>query len=171
MHDRAAQTPHNICRRNRVRLRHSFLGRSCKCWSASSHRSHVSVLHFLWDVLYVCVECVHRHLQVGPSPAEPVRSAHPICGCTTIGCRHDDAPWSQVLAVALACAVVSAACFSNALDAEFVFDDNGAIVDNPDVVAPGELWSKVQDMVQHDYWGNDMGVSSHKSYRPLTILR
>lgn len=76
-----------------------------------------------------------------------------------------------MLAVALACAVLSAACFSNALDAEFVFDDNGAIVDNPDVVGPGDLWSKVQDMARHDYWGNDMSVSSHKSYRPLTILR
>jgi hypothetical protein len=51
-------------------------------------------------------------------------------------------------------------------DAEFVFDDNGAIVENPDVVGDGELWDKLGDMAAHDYWGNEMRVSSHKSYRP-----
>ena len=81
------------------------------------------------------------------------------------------AEWRVVAAVAVACGVASAACFSNALDAEFVFDDNGAIVENPDVVGPGALWDKVLEMATHDYWGNDMRVSSHKSYRPITILR
>jgi hypothetical protein len=88
-------------------------------------------------------------------------------------CRQDTqlrAPWWQVVVAAAACAGISVACFSNAFDAEFVFDDNGAIVENPDVVGDGELWDKLGDMAAHDYWGNEMRVSSHKSYRPLTVF-
>ena len=114
--------------------------------------------------------CVGRHDR-NVDPPSPEELVHTCGGRAIHSCRHVKASWTYVLAVALACAVLSAACFSNALDAEFVFDDNGAIVDNPDVVGPGDLWSKVQDMARHDYWGNDMSVSSHKSYRPLTILR
>jgi hypothetical protein len=92
-----------------------------------------------------------------------------------IGVEHDTnaeerAPWWQVLIVAAACGGVSALCYSNAFDADFVFDDTGAIVENPDVVGQGTLWEKLVDMTAHDYWGNDMRISSHKSYRPLTIL-
>ena len=84
--------------------------------------------------------------------------------------EEEHAPWWQVLIVAAACGGVSALCYSNAFDADFVFDDTGAIVENPDVVGQGTLWEKMVDMTAHDYWGNDMRISSHKSYRPLTIL-
>ena len=81
------------------------------------------------------------------------------------------APWRHVLLVAAACGSVSVLCFGNTLGAEFVFDDNGAIVENRDVVGRGgSLWDRARDMAQHDYWGNDMRVSSHKSFRPLTVL-
>jgi len=83
----------------------------------------------------------------------------------------DEAPWGQVVLIAAICSGASALCFSNAIEAEFVFDDNGAIVENPDVVEAGGLWNKMADMARHDYWGSDMRLSSHKSFRPLTILR
>ena len=104
-----------------------------------------------------------------PAPHAPAGTA----GAGGADSGHDEtrAPWLQVLAAAAACAGLSVACFSNAFDAEFVFDDNGAIVENPDVMGPGELWDKLRDMAAHDYWGSDMRVSSHKSYRPLTVLR
>ena len=84
---------------------------------------------------------------------------------------NDEAPWGQVVLIAAICSGASALCFSNAIEAEFVFDDNGAIVENPDVVEAGGLWNKMADMARHDYWGSDMRLSSHKSFRPLTILR
>ena len=41
------------------------------------------------------------------------------------------APWWQVVTVATVCGFVGVACYSNAFNADFVFDDNGAIVENP----------------------------------------
>jgi hypothetical protein len=103
----------------------------------------------------------------------PDAECTPVVGMCCRDCWDDTqqrAPWWQVVVAAAACAGISVACFSNAFDAEFVFDDNGAIVENPDVVGDGELWDKLRDMAAHDYWGNEMRVSSHKSYRPLTVF-
>ena len=57
----------------------------------------------------------------------------------------------------------------NSLNGQFVHDDVVAIVKNKDVWdctggITGGVWS-------HDYWGQDIAKNtSHKSYRPLTVL-
>lgn len=58
-------------------------------------------------------------------------------------------------------------CFGLSLGADFVFDDSKAIVTNVDVLRADislDLW-------HHDFWGGEMtSTTSHKSYRPLTVL-
>uniref|UniRef100_A0A670YMP9 dolichyl-phosphate-mannose--protein mannosyltransferase n=1 Tax=Pseudonaja textilis TaxID=8673 RepID=A0A670YMP9_PSETE len=58
-------------------------------------------------------------------------------------------------------------CFVNSYDGDFVFDDSEAIINNKDLRAEtplGDLW-------HHDFWGNKLNSNtSHKSYRPLTVL-
>ncbi|KAM9189888.1 protein O-mannosyl-transferase TMTC4 isoform 4-T5 [Dugong dugon] len=62
---------------------------------------------------------------------------------------------------------VSLMCFARSYDGEFVFDDSEAIVNNKDLQAEtplGDLW-------HHDFWGSKLSSNtSHKSYRPLTVL-
>ncbi|XP_058132439.1 protein O-mannosyl-transferase TMTC4 isoform X3 [Dasypus novemcinctus] len=62
---------------------------------------------------------------------------------------------------------VSLICFARSYDGEFVFDDSEAIVNNKDLQADtplGDLW-------HHDFWGSKLSSNtSHKSYRPLTVL-
>ncbi|KAK1341963.1 hypothetical protein QTO34_016715 [Cnephaeus nilssonii] len=62
---------------------------------------------------------------------------------------------------------VSLLCFARSYDGEFVFDDSEAIVNNKDLRAEtplGDLW-------HHDFWGSRLSSNtSHKSYRPLTVL-
>ncbi|XP_027632028.1 protein O-mannosyl-transferase TMTC4 isoform X2 [Tupaia chinensis] len=62
---------------------------------------------------------------------------------------------------------VSLVCFARSYDGDFVFDDSEAIVNNKDLQAEtplGDLW-------HHDFWGSRLSSnSSHKSYRPLTVL-
>eukprot|EP00937_MAST-01D_sp_MAST-1D-sp2_P000736 g736.t1 len=78
--------------------------------------------------------------------------------------------WIQDTGIAAA-AVLS---FSNSLHGDFTLDDDGSIVQNPDVTVPGDgvfndeslraLWA-------HDFWGKELSdPSSHKSWRPLTTL-
>ncbi|XP_059935780.1 protein O-mannosyl-transferase TMTC4 isoform X1 [Mesoplodon densirostris] len=61
----------------------------------------------------------------------------------------------------------SLVCFARSYDGDFVFDDSEAIVNNKDLRAEtplGDLW-------HHDFWGNRLSSNtSHKSYRPLTVL-
>lgn len=63
--------------------------------------------------------------------------------------------------------LVSLACFARSYDGDFVFDDSEAIVNNKDLQAEtplGDLW-------HHDFWGSRLSSNtSHKSYRPLTVL-
>ncbi|XP_037655782.1 protein O-mannosyl-transferase TMTC4 isoform X4 [Choloepus didactylus] len=63
--------------------------------------------------------------------------------------------------------LVSLVCFARSYDGEFVFDDSEAIVNNKDLQAEtplGDLW-------HHDFWGSKLSSNtSHKSYRPLTVL-
>ncbi|XP_060047798.1 protein O-mannosyl-transferase TMTC4 isoform X2 [Erinaceus europaeus] len=67
----------------------------------------------------------------------------------------------------LAVALVSLACFARSYDGDFVFDDSEAIVNNKDLRAEtplGDLW-------HHDFWGSRLSSNtSHKSYRPLTVV-
>ncbi|XP_028382248.1 protein O-mannosyl-transferase TMTC4 isoform X3 [Phyllostomus discolor] len=62
---------------------------------------------------------------------------------------------------------VSLICFARSYDGDFVFDDSEAIVNNKDLQAEtplGDLW-------YHDFWGSRLSSNtSHKSYRPLTVL-
>eukprot|EP00071_Canis_lupus_P012510 XP_005634116.1 transmembrane and TPR repeat-containing protein 4 isoform X3 [Canis lupus familiaris] len=62
---------------------------------------------------------------------------------------------------------VSLVCFARSYDGDFVFDDSEAIINNKDLRADtplGDLW-------HHDFWGSRLSSNtSHKSYRPLTVL-
>jgi protein O-mannosyl-transferase len=61
----------------------------------------------------------------------------------------------------------AAYCYHNSLDGRFVFDDKGALLKNKDVAAENP-WS---DLWKHDFWGTDiLSDSSHKSFRPLTVM-
>ncbi|NWY41423.1 TMTC4 protein, partial [Sylvia atricapilla] len=64
-------------------------------------------------------------------------------------------------------ALISFLCFANSYDGDFVFDDSEAIINNKDLRAEtplGDLW-------YHDFWGSKLSSNtSHKSYRPLTVL-
>jgi hypothetical protein len=63
---------------------------------------------------------------------------------------------------------VVALCYANALNGEFVLDDDGCIKDNKDVTDPNQ---PLEAIFQNDYWGqNVLNRGSHKSWRPLTIL-
>uniref|UniRef100_F7H5E9 Protein O-mannosyl-transferase TMTC4 n=1 Tax=Callithrix jacchus TaxID=9483 RepID=F7H5E9_CALJA len=63
--------------------------------------------------------------------------------------------------------LVAIVCFARSYDGDFVFDDSEAIVNNKDLQAEtplGDLW-------HHDFWGSRLSSNtSHKSYRPLTVL-
>ena len=55
----------------------------------------------------------------------------------------------------------------NSLPNQFVHDDIPAIVRNKDVQAQAPL----RNLFVDDYWGKPMAdLTSHKSYRPLTVL-
>ena len=63
--------------------------------------------------------------------------------------------------------LLSAGVYWNSLDGDFVHDDIVSVVRNPDV-RPGSSWT---NLWKNDYWGTAMASpSSHKSYRPLTVL-
>ena len=76
-----------------------------------------------------------------------------------------------VVLIGLLSAIVGAFCFANAAHGSFVFDDNQAVIKNPDVCSTSSLNETIWDMFRHDFWGMPMASSrSHKSYRPLTVL-
>uniref|UniRef100_M4AG21 dolichyl-phosphate-mannose--protein mannosyltransferase n=1 Tax=Xiphophorus maculatus TaxID=8083 RepID=M4AG21_XIPMA len=67
----------------------------------------------------------------------------------------------------VAVAVVALLCFINSYDGEFVFDDSEAIVNNKDLKPTTPL----SNIWRNDFWGSNLSSnSSHKSYRPLTVL-
>jgi hypothetical protein len=58
-------------------------------------------------------------------------------------------------------------CYFHSISGDFVFDDTEAIVNNNDVIGETNL----KDVFRNDFWGTKLvHNSSHKSYRPLTIL-
>ncbi|XP_071113753.1 protein O-mannosyl-transferase TMTC1-like [Haliotis cracherodii] len=64
-------------------------------------------------------------------------------------------------------AIVAGGCYLNSLNGDFVHDDIYAIKNNPDVNGQSE-WTEI---FTNDFWGRPMlDNSSHKSYRPLTVL-
>ncbi|CAI2354565.1 unnamed protein product [Caenorhabditis sp. 36 PRJEB53466] len=64
-------------------------------------------------------------------------------------------------------ACVAFGVYSNALTADFVYDDRPAILTNDDVIsASASSWRSL--LLTNDFWGNPIGLEgSHKSYRPL----
>ncbi|EMP29766.1 Transmembrane and TPR repeat-containing protein 4 [Chelonia mydas] len=70
--------------------------------------------------------------------------------------------WAKIIVGLMSCI-----CFANSYDGDFVFDDSEAIINNKDLRAEtplGDLW-------HHDFWGGKLSSNtSHKSYRPLTVL-
>ncbi|XP_061083229.1 protein O-mannosyl-transferase TMTC4 isoform X1 [Conger conger] len=58
-------------------------------------------------------------------------------------------------------------CFMNSYDGEFVFDDSEAIINNKDLKPETPL----NNIWRNDFWGSNLSSNtSHKSYRPLTVL-
>ncbi|CAL4126668.1 unnamed protein product, partial [Meganyctiphanes norvegica] len=76
----------------------------------------------------------------------------------------------QDLPYPLACVIVALSsfiCFIHSLSGDFVFDDAEAIVNNNDVRQDSPL----SNLFRNDFWGMRLThPSSHKSYRPLTVL-
>ena len=68
----------------------------------------------------------------------------------------------------LLCAAVALVAYINTLDTGFCFDDNHAIVQNPDITQPSNVsWEK---LLLHDFWGMPIDDKlSCKSYRPLCV--
>ena len=91
-------------------------------------------------------------------------SADPAC---TGSAQHDSSTpplWcGSVFAVVALCCL----CYCNTFGNAFSFDDNFAIIKNPDVTQDTSL----ADLFSHDFWGQDiLDPLSHKSWRPLTTL-
>lgn len=69
--------------------------------------------------------------------------------------------------VALGSASVALLAFYNTLEAQFVYDDARAILQNDDLLASSPL----TNLLTNDFWGTPLKHSgSHKSYRPLCTL-
>ncbi|CAG7835428.1 unnamed protein product [Allacma fusca] len=63
--------------------------------------------------------------------------------------------------------LISTASYWNSFNGDFVHDDLSAIKTNGDVTGQNSIW----DIFFNDFWGKPMADrTSHKSYRPLTIL-
>ncbi|XP_049853932.1 protein O-mannosyl-transferase TMTC4-like isoform X2 [Schistocerca gregaria] len=63
--------------------------------------------------------------------------------------------------------LVAILCYKNSVDGEFVFDDTEAIVNNEDLRPETPVWN----LFFNDFWGTRLtDKTSHKSYRPLTVL-
>ncbi|XP_046569589.1 protein O-mannosyl-transferase TMTC4-like [Haliotis rubra] len=57
-------------------------------------------------------------------------------------------------------------CFANSHDGEFLFDDLSAVTRNKDLLPETPL----SHLFAHDFWGNKLDNTSHKSYRPVTVM-
>jgi hypothetical protein len=84
----------------------------------------------------------------------------------------------QFLAFGLiACLVVGAVawkCQENGLEGDFVFDDEHAVINNPQVRGHDLLGvpePTLESFFKHDFWGIDIhSDGSHKSFRPVTVM-
>ncbi|XP_067842710.1 protein O-mannosyl-transferase TMTC4 isoform X2 [Heptranchias perlo] len=70
--------------------------------------------------------------------------------------------WAKAIVGALALL-----CFGISYDGDFVFDDSEAIINNKDLRPETSL----SNLWEHDFWGTNLvSNTSHKSYRPFTVL-
>ncbi|GIY68311.1 protein O-mannosyl-transferase TMTC4 [Caerostris extrusa] len=71
-------------------------------------------------------------------------------------------PWSSWIIF-----FISIICYGNSINGEFVFDDSEAVINNFDLKPDTPL----SNIFKNDFWGTKLTHnSSHKSYRPLTVL-
>lgn len=71
------------------------------------------------------------------------------------------------------CCIISSIViiFGYCIGSNFIYDDHVAIVKNADLNLFKENYSINIELFKHDFWGNDItDHSSHKSYRPLTVI-
>lgn len=62
---------------------------------------------------------------------------------------------------------ISLACYVNGLGGELVHDDIFAVRDNQDI----RTSTPITELFRDDFWGEPMSsATSHKSYRPITVL-
>lgn len=81
--------------------------------------------------------------------------------------RHIPLPGLSSLQAKVTVTVLALLCFINSYDGEFVFDDSEAIVNNKDLRPTTPLCN----LWRNDFWGSNLSSnSSHKSYRPLTVV-
>ena len=74
---------------------------------------------------------------------------------------------SQLALKQLLVGSLSFVCYINSIWGGFVFDDNEALLGNKDV----DPNTSLAYVFKNDFWGTDIfSSSSHKSYRPLTII-
>ena len=84
---------------------------------------------------------------------------------THVGCSH-----LSCLTAAVVVFIAAIICFANSYNGEFVFDDAEALINNKDVCTGTDAVS-LSDVFLHDFWGSQLALNtSHKSYRPLTVL-
>ena len=85
----------------------------------------------------------------------------------SLKCRNLPVPEVSQAAGSVIIALLACLSFVGSLGGDFVFDDNEAILNNKDVRMETKLFS----IFKHDFWGaNITSATSHKSYRPLTVL-
>lgn len=75
--------------------------------------------------------------------------------------------WSCLHAIRFLVVLLALMSYANSSWGQFVFDDSEAILGNQDV----DPSTSFQQVFSHDFWGGNISSNtSHKSYRPLTIL-
>ena len=93
--------------------------------------------------------------------------AQKIVKTVSLRCKHLSVPDVSQTAGSIIVAVIASLSFAGSLKGDFVFDDNEAILNNKDVRMETKLFS----LFKHDFWGENItSATSHKSYRPLTVV-
>ena len=82
-------------------------------------------------------------------------------------CKHESSRNLSSACIYFVPVLAAILCYLNGLDGDFVHDDVYAIRDNPD--ANGK--APIGNLFWNDFWGKPMcDDTSHKSYRPITVL-
>lgn len=96
--------------------------------------------------------------------ASPARSSRIFYSSLPAVVRHT---LSSPTVCTVIASVLAAGCYWNSLQGDLVHDDIFAIRDNADV-RPS---TGIAELFSNDFWGKPMNsATSHKSYRPLTVL-
>ena len=103
------------------------------------------------------------------APKLPGGGADPSCSSGQPGAEaKSNAEGPIALGSIAAVSLLCCASYCNTWGNAFSFDDNFAVVNNPDVT--GDV-ADLRTLLTHDFWGRDISEGlSHKSWRPLTTL-